>query len=51
MKEKFAKGEIKKRKYAGPFRKGFTHTEETKQKIRDSLKKKWAEVSCWIDWS
>ena len=45
MKEKFANGEIKKREYNGPFRKGFTHTEETKEKIRQSLRKKWAEVS------
>ncbi len=44
LKEKHAKGEVKKREYSGPFRKGFKHSEETKRKIRESLKKKWAEV-------
>jgi hypothetical protein len=43
LKEKFAKGEIKKREYKGPFRKGFTHSEETRAKISQTLKKKWAE--------
>lgn len=45
LKEKFAKGEIKKREYNGPFRKGFSHSQETRMKISESLKKKWAEVS------
>ncbi len=44
LKEKHAKGEIKKREYKGPFRKGFQHSEETKAKIRETLKRKWAEV-------
>lgn len=44
LKDKHAKGEVKKREYNGPFRKGFKHSEETKRKIRESLKKKWAEV-------
>ena len=44
LKEKHAKGEVKKREYSGPFRKGFSHSPETKQKIREALTKKWAEV-------
>jgi hypothetical protein len=48
LKEKFAKGEIKKREYKGPFRKGFTHSEETRAKISQTLKKKWAEV-CFLN--
>jgi hypothetical protein len=48
LKEKFAKGEIKKREYSGPFRKGFTHSEETRAKISESLKKKWAEVCDFV---
>lgn len=43
LKEKWANGEVKKRKPStGARRKGFKHTEETKQKIRESLKKRWA---------
>ena len=42
LKEKWAKGEVKKRAPAtGMRRKGFRHTEETKQKIRDSLRRRW----------
>lgn len=48
LKEKFAKGEIKKREYSGPFRKGFTHSEETRAKISETLKKKWAEVCHFV---
>lgn len=44
LKEKWAKGEVKKRAPStGQRRKGFKHSEETKQKIRESLKKRWAE--------
>lgn len=43
LKGKHERGEIKKRDYAGPFRKGFRHSPATKEKIRQSLKKKWAE--------
>ena len=44
LKEKWAKGEVKKRAPAtGMRRKGFKHTEETKQKIRDSVRRRWNE--------
>lgn len=43
LKEKWANGEVKKRKPSGGARrKGFKHSEETKQKIRESLRKRWA---------
>uniref|UniRef100_A0A6U6K8I3 Nuclease associated modular domain-containing protein n=1 Tax=Odontella aurita TaxID=265563 RepID=A0A6U6K8I3_9STRA len=43
LKEKWARGEVKKRKPNGGARKkGFKHSDETKQKIRESLKKRWA---------
>ena len=44
LKEKYANGEVKKRKRdPTKVRRGFKHTEETKAKIRESLKRKWAE--------
>lgn len=44
LKEKWAKGEVKKRAPStGQRRKGFKHSEETKQKIRESLRKRWAD--------
>ena len=43
LKEKYAKGEVKKRAKSDPdkVRKGFTHTEETRRKISESLRKRW----------
>ncbi len=43
LKEKHAKGEVKKRAKTDPskVRKGFTHSEETRKKISESLRKRW----------
>lgn len=43
LKEKHAKGEVKKRAKTDPskVRKGFTHSEETRKKISQSLRKRW----------
>jgi len=43
LKEKHAKGEVKPRAKADPskVRKGFTHTAETREKISQSLRKRW----------
>jgi hypothetical protein len=44
LKEKHAKGEIKRRSTVDPskVRRGFTHSEETRAKISEALKKRWA---------
>jgi hypothetical protein len=44
LKEKHAKGEIKRRSAVDPskVRRGFTHSEETRAKISEALKKRWA---------
>ena len=43
LKEKHAKGEVKKRAKTDPskVRKGFTHSAETRRKISESLRKRW----------
>uniref|UniRef100_A0A7S0XLY2 Nuclease associated modular domain-containing protein n=1 Tax=Pseudo-nitzschia delicatissima TaxID=44447 RepID=A0A7S0XLY2_9STRA len=43
LKEKHARGEVKKRSKTDPtkVRKGFTHSEETRRKISQSLRKRW----------
>jgi hypothetical protein len=45
LKEKHAKGEVKKRAKTDPskVRKGFTHSEETRRKISQSLRKRWQD--------
>jgi len=45
LKEKHAKGEVKKRSKTDPtkVRKGFTHSEETRRKISQSLRKRWQD--------
>lgn len=45
LKEKHARGEIKPRAKIDPskIRRGFTHSEETRKKISESLRKKWSQ--------